>query len=113
MSLKGGVARKGAVVTFSKSTPGTYDPNTDMTTGGSTLTVAGRAMKIAGDPVLYAALSLIESENPTLLFTPDVAGVMPALGSSVVWAGESFTVKNINTLAMNGTATAARIVVSK
>ena len=68
-------------------------------------------MEIDGDPDLYKALELIETENPTLLFKPTIAGQLPPLGASVPWGGETFTVKNIKRLAMNGTPTAARIVV--
>jgi hypothetical protein len=105
--------RKGAAVTFSYTTPGTYDPVTEITTGSTTVTVSGYAMEIAGDPNLYLQLGLIESENPTLLFRPTTAGQLPALGATVAWGGETLTVKNINRLAMDGTPTAAKIVVSR
>jgi hypothetical protein len=113
MSLRGILMRKGAAVTFSHGTPGTYDPATDTTTGGSVATVAGYAMQIAGDPDLYARLQLIESDNPTLLFKPDTPGQMPALGATVPWGDETLTVKNVTANAMNGTKTEARIVVSR
>lgn len=113
MSLGGVLSRKGAPVTFSHGAAGTYDPATDTMTGGSIVTVTGNAMEIDGDPDLYTALDLIESENPTLLFRPTTAGQMPVLGSTVVWGGETLTVKSIKRLAMNGTPTAAKIVVSR
>jgi hypothetical protein len=113
MSLSGTLARKGSAVTFSHGTAGTYDPATDTSSGGSTVTVTGSAMEIDGDPDLYTQLGLIESENPTLLFRPTVAGTLPALGATVVWGAETLTVKNIKRLAMAGTPTAARIVVSR
>jgi hypothetical protein len=77
------------------------------------VTVDGFAMQIDGEPDLYVALGLVESENPTLLFQPTTPGTLPALGASVVWGGESLTVKNIKSAAMSGTPTAARIVVSR
>lgn len=113
MSLSGVLMQKGAPVVFSHTIPGTVDPNTDMGTGATIVTVTGRVMEIDGDPDLYKALSLIESDNPTLLFRPDVRGVIPVLGSTVVWGGQLFTVRNIKRLAMAGTATAARLVVSR
>jgi hypothetical protein len=113
MSLRGVLSRKGAPVTFSYGTPGTYDPATDTTTGGSVATVTGYAMQIDGDPDLYARLQLIESDNPTLLFQPDTLGQLPALGATVPWGGETLTVKNVLPAAMDGTATAAKIVVSR
>lgn len=113
MSLAGTLARKGAVVTFTKATAGTYDPATDTSTPAAAVTVAGHAMQIDGDPEAYAALGLVQSENPTLLFRPAVVGQMPALGATVVWGAETLTVKDVEPLAMAGVATAARIRVSR
>lgn len=113
MSVSGVLMRKGAPVTFSHGTPGTYDPATDTTTGGSVATVTGRAMQVAGDPDLYSRLGLIESDNPTLFFKPDTAGEMPPLGASVPWGNETLIVKNVKANAMNGTPTEAFIVVSR
>lgn len=113
MSFAGVLARKGAAVTFTHVTPGTYDESTDTTTGSTVATVSGTAMEISGDPELYVQLSLIQSENPTLLFRPSTEGELPPLGATVVWGGETLTVKNITRLAMNGTPTAAKIVVGR
>lgn len=113
MSLAGTLARKGAPVTFTQTTPGVYDGTTGTWSADATVTVDGYAMQIDGDPDLYSQLGLIESENPTLLFTPKIVGVIPSLGMTVPWGGEILTVKNRKKLAMNGVATAARIVVSK
>jgi hypothetical protein len=104
---------RAADVTFSHETPGTYNPETDTSTPPTTATVTGTAMEIAGDPNLYLQRQLIESENPTLLFTPDTAGQLPGLGWTVVWGGETLTVKDVLRLAMAGTAEAAKIVVSR
>lgn len=111
MSLSGVLMRKGAAVLFSHATPGTYDPATDTSTPPTIVSVAGRAMEIDGDPELFKALELIESESPTLLFLPDTPGQLPALGSTVPWGADTFTVKNIKCEAMNGTPHSARIVV--
>lgn len=109
MSLSGVLMRKGAAVTFTDSAPGTYDPETDTTTGSGATSVTGRAMRIEGDPDVYATLGLIQSENPTLLFKPDTAGQLPGLGSTVEFGGETLTVKDVAPAAMNGVATMARI----
>lgn len=105
--------RKGAAATFTYTTPGVYDPATDTTTGGATVELPGVGMEIDGDPNLYVALGLIESENPTILWKPTTAGTLPPLGATVVWGGETLTVKNIKRLAMTGTPEAAKIVVSR
>jgi hypothetical protein len=112
MSLAGILARKGAAVVFSHTEPGSYDQATDTTTTPATSGVAGHAMEIDGDPELYKALELLTTQSPTLLFKPDTPGQLPGLGWTVFWGGETFTVKNITRLAMNGTAQAARIVVT-
>jgi hypothetical protein len=113
MSLSGTLARKGSAVVFSKTAAGAYNPLTGVSAGPTTLTAPGSAMQIDGDPDLYLALGLIESDSPTLLFRPATPGALPDLGWTVVWGGKPMTVKNINPLAMNGTPTAARIVVAR
>lgn len=113
MSMRGMLTRKGAAVSFGKVVPGAYNPETDTNDPPTTVTVTGRAMQIAGDPDLYTRLQLIESDNPTLLFQPDTVGELPVLGMTVSWGGEELTVKNITPLAMDGTPTAAKIVVSR
>lgn len=100
-------------VTFSHGTAGTYDPVTDTTTGSTVVTVSGTAMRIEGDPDVYARLGLIQSENPMLLFTPDTPGEVPVLGATVEFGGETLTVKDVEPLAMAGTAEAARVRCSR
>lgn len=112
MSMSGIVTRKGAAVVFSHTEPGSYDQSADTTTAPATSAVAGHAMEIDGDPELYTALELLTTQSPTLLFVPDTPGQLPGLGWTVFWGGETFTVKNITRLAMNGTPVAARIVVT-
>jgi hypothetical protein len=111
--MRGLLARKGAPVTFTKTTPGTYDGNTDTWLPPTTVTVSGFAMQIDGDPEVYASLGLIQSENPMLLFKPTVIGVLPGLGFTVPWGADTLTVKDVEPLAMNGIATAARIRASR
>lgn len=111
--MSGLIRRKGAAVTFTSTTGGVYDPLTGQTTGATTVTVTGHAMQIAGDPDLYKELGLVESDNPTLQFVPSVTGVLPSLSATVVWGGNTYAVKNRKPLAMNGTATAAHIVVGR
>jgi hypothetical protein len=113
MSYRGVLARKGVYVTFSHGTPGTYDPETDTTTPGTTATVSGYAMRISGDPDEYARLGLVQSEHPMLSFVPDTVGELPSLGWTVEFGNETLTVEDVNPLAMNGTAEAAHIRCSR
>lgn len=109
MSLRGVLMRKGAAVTFSTETPGTYNPETDVQAPSTTSTISGYAMRIAGDPDEYARLGLVQSEHPMLSFEPDTPGSLPALGWTVVFGGETLVVEDVNPCAMNGTATSAHI----
>ena len=113
MSFAGLTARKGAAVAFTQTTPGTYDGATGQWSADVTVTVTGTAMQIEGDPDAYAALGLIQSANPMLLFHPAVVGVLPSLGMTVAWGGATLTVKDVEPLAMNGVATAARVRMSR
>lgn len=101
----------GARVTFTLATAGTYDEATDTWSTPVESTVAGYAIQVQGDPRKYERLTLIESEAPSLLFAPDDYGAKPALGSSVEWAGESRTTRDVGTLAPDGTAILAEVVV--
>lgn len=113
MSLRSVLARKGAAVTFTKITPGTYDGPSDTSQPPSTVTVTGYAMRIQGDPDEYARLGLVQSEHPMLSFVPDTLGQLPTLGMTVEFGGETLTVEDVNPCAMNGTATSAHIRCSR
>jgi hypothetical protein len=107
MSLRGVLMRKGRAVVFTGTTS-TYDPETD--TGTTvTATVAGYAMRIAGDPDEYARLGLVHSEHPMLSFEPDTPGELPTLGMTVEFGDETLTVEDVNPCAMNGVATSAHV----
>lgn len=113
MSLPGVLSRQGAKVVFILTQPGSHDPTTD-TSGAPVITkVRGHAMEINPDPKVYESLQLTQSENPTLLFYPLTAGEVPALNAEVEWGGEMYTVKDVTRKALNGTVTAARVVVSR
>ncbi len=97
----------------------TYDAATDATTSATT-TITGSAVRVRPRSIFeweqYKALSLIESDAPTLLFTPDTYGDEPKVGDTVVWpetGGETYTVKAVNPIAPDGVLIAARIVVAK
>ncbi len=105
------------MTTFTR-TAVTYDETLDSSTA-STTSITGSAIQVRGRPETYRALSLIESQAPTLLFTPtdyDLhAGssefVKP--GDTVSWAGQTFTVKDVNPVAPDGVVIVARIVIAK
>lgn len=106
------VTAAGAAVTFSKTTQGSYDPETDTATA-STSAVAGVAIRVPGDPNRYSALNLVETQAATLLFVPTTFGDTPELGSSVSFGGSTLTVRDVEPLALDGTTILATVVVSE
>jgi hypothetical protein len=107
------VTAAGAAVTFTVTNPGTSNPLTGQFTGNSTSTVTGSALRVKGDPKRYEALNLVESEAPTLLFTPTTYGQLPSLEATVTFGGTVYRVRDVDPLAPDGTAILARIVVSR
>jgi hypothetical protein len=105
------VASAGSAVTFTKSVQGAQDPATGLFTDPTTVTVAGVALRVKGDPQRYRDLGLTESAAPTLLFVPATYGETPPLGATGVFGGETYTVRDVNPLAPDGTAVLAKVVV--
>lgn len=105
------VKAAGASVTFTKASR-TRDPETGQSTK-STATVTGHAVRVSGRPDRYQALGLIESKAPTLMFVPATRGELPEPGSEVTWGGEDHTVRDVEPVAPDGTAIAARIIAER
>lgn len=103
----------GASVTFTQQTPGVYDAATDTFTGAATVTVAGSAVEIPGDPDTYAALELVLLQARTLLFSASTYAALPALGASVTWGSAVFTVRSVDSVAPDGNAIISTIVVAR
>ena len=99
-----------SAVTFTRTTTTYTDPTTGATTV-ATSTVVGQAMRVRGRPYTYQALSLIESEAPTLFFTPTTYGECPQPGDTVTWANIAYRVRDVDPIAPDGVVIAARIVV--
>lgn len=107
------LAWAGAPVTFARSVLGGYNPATD-SVGTATITaVTGNAIRVAGDPMVYQALGLVQSEAPTLFFAPDNYGDVPLPGDSVTWSCQSYTAKDIRPIAPDGVAIAAHIIIAR
>lgn len=105
-------------LTFTRTSPGTYDPLTDLTTAATVTTVAGEAIVVRGDPQRYRALELSMSTALTLFFTPTVYAlrafttdfVQP--GDTTTLNGLAMTVRDVSPIAPDGMVIAARIIVS-
>lgn len=112
MSLIGILRSKGAAITFTKERA-SYDSGSDtMGAPPATVTVIGRAMGIGG-PVMREPGTLVERATVTLAFRPDTAGEVPEDGSTCTWAGEEWSVRSTEPVAMNGIATGATVVLER
>lgn len=104
--------RLGVAVTFSETVPGSsYSESTETWSGSpATTSIAGYAVRGSGDPVLYEKLGLIESESPTLSFTPNTFGQVPSPGMTVTFGGVEYRARNVKPFAPAGVVVSARIV---
>lgn len=107
------VKAAGAAVTFTLENPGTLDEATGLYTSASSTTVSGYAVRDRGNPKTYESLSLKQSEAPTLFFTPSTFGSLPLPGYTVVWGSVTYTVRDVEPLAPDGTAIGAYVVVAR
>jgi hypothetical protein len=99
------------MITFTRTVPGTYDAATDTWTTPTETTVTGNAVQVRGDADTYRALSLIQSQAPTLLFTPTTYGQLPLPGDQVTWAEDVYTVRDVAPIQPDGVAIMARVIV--
>lgn len=106
------VKAAGSAVTFTLASAGTYSPTGGSWSSAATTTVAGQAIRVNGDPKVYAGLELVEADAPTLIFVPTTYGQVPALDSKVTWNSAVYTVKWTQPIAPNGTAILSRVVVA-
>jgi hypothetical protein len=98
------ITRKGAAVTFPGGGAPIYDPATDTFSGGGGTAVTGRAVQIDGDPDRFAALSLVLVNPVTLLVAAMGLAIVPAPGGTFVWAGKTYTIKDVEPVAPDGTS---------
>jgi hypothetical protein len=107
------IQEAGSAVTFTFASPGTYTASTGLFAGDTTTTVTGAAIRVTGNPLRYQALGLTQTEAPTLLFAPTTYGSLPVLGASVVFGGVTYTVRDVEPLALDGTTIIANVVVAR
>ena len=98
-------------VVFTRTVPGTYNPATDTFTTPTETTIPGSAIQVRGDPETYRAMSLIQSEAPTLFWTPATYGEYPEPGDTVVWASTTYTVRDVLKIQPDGVCIAVRVIV--
>lgn len=107
------VTESGADADFTFEDPGTLNEATGLHSSASTTTVSGKAIQTRGNPKTYDRLSLKQSEAPSLFWVPDTMGELPLPNYSITWGGRALKARDIDPIAPNGTAIAARIVVSR
>lgn len=110
-SAKADVGAAGASVTWTRTT-NTYTDPTD-TIVPATTTITGSAIRSRGNPLKYSALGLVQSEAPTLFFTPTTYGECPLPGDTVTWNSVLYTARDVEPIAPSGAAIAARVIVSR
>jgi hypothetical protein len=85
------LAEDGAAVTFTRTSPGTYDATTDTYTTPTTSTVAGYAVQDDAGAQRKAG-EVIAEGNVVLLFTPSTRGSLPTAGYTTTWNSTAYTV---------------------
>ena len=91
------VAAKGVPVTFTKGAN----------------SIPGVAVRVRGKSQVYLALSLIQSESPTLLFVADTYGDAVPLGATVTFGGTKYVSRDIDPVAPDGLPIMSRVIVVK
>lgn len=85
------VTRKGAAVTFTLVSPGTYDAATDTYTDATTSTVLGSAVQDDATQHRKAG-DLIGTGNVVVFFTPTTRGQLPLPDYRVTWGSAALHV---------------------
>lgn len=106
------VQKFGQPVTFTRTVSGAHEPETETFGAPTETTISGYALRARGDKDTYIRLGLVYAKHPTLVFAPseDDEGELPESGDTVVWAGKTYTVKEVGPVAPDGTAIMARVV---
>ena len=107
------ITEAGAAVTFSFISPGTYDAEKDKFVTPTTTEVAGFAVRTRGNPDTYRALSLVESEAPTLLFAGSTFDEKPEPGYTVTWDSIEYTVQDVSVVSPDGNNIISKVLIAK
>lgn len=107
------ILEAGALVRFVSQRPGSYNPETDTFTAPTPSSLPGAALAVKGDPERYAALGLTKQGGITLLFASEVYGGTPEPGDAVTWGGATYTVRDCEPVAPDGSAILASVVCAR
>jgi hypothetical protein len=111
------IRAEGQPVTFRKVSPGVQDEATGLYSEPVVSTVPGWAIEVKPTEADFKLTGfemgeIIQKQPATLLFAPETYGALPALHSSVAWAGKDRTVQGLLPLRPDGVAILARVVVA-
>lgn len=107
------IKEAGGVVTFTRGGSAVYDAATDTWSGGSSAPVSGYAIQRRGDVDRFAALSLVLVDPVTLLVAAWNLTITPQPGDAMLWAGVTYTVRDVDAVAPDGTAILYSVTGSK
>lgn len=94
----------GSLVVWTHSAPG-RTLTTGRTAAPVKTTYSGAATEMEeSDPDLYAAMGLVQGENPLILYTPENYGKIPPPGATGFWAKEKWTIKAVKKYRPDDTA---------
>lgn len=98
------ITRKGGVVTFpGTASGGIYDPLADSFSGAGSEDKTGKAVQIEGDPDRFAALNLVLTNPVTLMIAAHGLALTPVPGMAFTWAGVTYSTKDADAVAPDGT----------
>lgn len=85
-----------AVATFmgSRVTPGTYDPVTETTVGGGTVTYSGRGVFADYDLAIVNGIQIVAGDLSLTALQPEVTDT-PKVDDKIVWSGATYRVVSV------------------
>lgn len=107
------------MITFTRANSGTYNEETGVWTGPpTTTTLTGNVIAVSPNYKRFEALGLVVSTHQTFFFMPSIYGQRSQTddfvkaGDTVTWNGQTYAVKDVETIGPDGIVVAARIVVA-
>jgi len=105
------VGDAGASVTFTLEVT-QYNESTGRLSRSSPTVVPGVAMRVEGDPDLFAESGLRITDAVQLMFVASTYGDVPPMGATCTWEGRVHTVKNRRPFAPDGVAIYTDVLVA-
>ena len=107
------ISAKGALTSFTLKGIASIDETTEAVTPGVDTVVTCYAIEIAKNPRVFQALGLVMTDAPMLEAVPLNYGDTIPVGSTVPWAGETYTVASVLRIAPDGVTILAKVIVKR